>query len=301
MAKINTVKTAKTSFRRRLHRHAKLAFVPHAHNQYRPHAIRRYGIVVILVIVVGVQAVYNGFSTGNILSAQVQISAAGLLEATNQARAEEGEPALKVNAELTKAANLKVANMFTEQYWAHTAPDGTTPWHWFQEADYHYAEAGENLAKNFTTSESTVAAWLASPTHRANLLHKEYVDVGFAVRDGMLNGKATTLVVALYGAPDTATIQGASSQKAEASATNVPISMMARLGLGLQALTPAAISSVVLLLVAANVALLAHLYRRKLPISLRRSWYRHHGLYKAVGFVSVATIVVVVYGGAGQI
>lgn len=299
-AKQTRKKPATVPLKRRVHKRVKLAVVPHKANQFRPHAVRRYGIAIIVAFVLLAQGLYNGVTSGNILGTEAQVTTAGLLAATNSARVEQGEKPLANNAQLAEAAKLKVRNMFDKQYWAHTAPDGTAPWYWFGQVGYAYADAGENLAKNFTTSDSTVSAWLASPTHRANVLKTEYQDVGFAVMSGMLGDKPTTLIVALYGAPDQATVQGAAHTET-VSGIDMSLSIMARIGLGLQALTPAAISSIVVLAVAANIALVAHIYRRKLPLALRRSWYRHHGMYKAVGFVSLAIIIVFAYGGVGQI
>lgn len=299
-AKQTRKKPATVPLKRRVHKRVKLAVVPHKANQFRPRAVGRYGIAIIVAFVLLAQGLYNGFTSGNILGTEAQVTITGLLKATNNARVAQGESPLAINAQLAEAARLKVQNMFVEQYWAHTAPDGTTPWHWFGQAGYAYADAGENLAKNFTTSDSTIAAWLASPTHRANVLKSEYKDVGFAVMSGMLGDKPTTLIVALYGTPDKATVRGAAHSET-VSGVDMSLSIMARIGLGLQALTPAAISSIVVLAIAANIALVAHIYRRKLPLALRRSWYRHHGLYKAVGFVSLAIIIIFAYGGVGQI
>ncbi len=300
MPRKQTKKRVTTTVRAHVKKHVKLAVVPHKANQYRPHAIRRYGIAAILVFVLLAQGVYNSLTNGNILGTQAQITTAGLLAETNSARTEEHEQPLVLNAELSKAARLKVQSMFDQQYWAHVAPDGTTPWHWFNEVDYSYSEAGENLAKNFTTSSGTVAAWLASPSHRANVLKADYKDVGFAIMDGTLDGKPTTLVVALYGTPEQTVAQGVLAST-QASDVNGSLSLMGRVGASLRSLTPVTIASIVLLLVAANIALIAHLYRRKLPLGLRRSWYRHHGLYKAIGFTSLAIVIVVAYGGVGQI
>lgn len=300
MAQTKTIKHRITTIKTRVHKRVRLAVVPHRANQYRPHVVRRYGIVAILVAIIALQGAYNSVAHGNVLGVEAQITPPGLLAATNQARADQGEKPLTVNAELNKAAELKVKNMFDKQYWAHTAPDGTTPWHWFSVAGYNYDSAGENLAKDFTTDNSTVAAWMASPSHRANILNASYQDVGFAVMDSMLDGHPTTLIVALYGAPETAAVQGSTVSR-DASDINEPTSLMARLGVGLQSMTPAAVSSIVVLLVAASVALAAHAYRKKLPAHLRRSWYRHHGIYKAIGFTSVALIIIFAYGSTGQI
>lgn len=299
MPKKQTTKR-RTTVQARVHKHVKLAVVPHRANQYRPHIVRRYGIAIIVALVLLAQGAYSSLTSGNILGTQATITSAGLLQATNKARADQQEEPLTLNSDLNKAARLKVQDMFTQQYWAHVAPDGTTPWHWFHEVDYTYSEAGENLAKNFTSSNGTVAAWLASPSHRANVLKSDYTDVGFAVMDGMLNGEQTVLVVALYGAPEQTIAQGVLAST-QVSKVDESMSLMARVGAMLHSLTPVTVASIVVLLVAANVALIAHLYRRKLPLGLRRSWYRHHGLYKAIGFTSLAIVIVIAYGGVGQI
>lgn len=284
----------------RIRRHLKMAIIPHKANQYRPHAVRRYGIAAVLLLVVLMQGMYNGITTGSVLGAEADITISGLLDGTNNARIADGKSRLLINVKLTKAAEMKAQDMFTKQYWAHTSPDGTTPWHWFGAVGYSYAEAGENLAKNFSASDSVITAWLQSSTHRANLLKATYTDVGFAVMSGEMDGQEATIVVALYGTPAEVAVQGLSTAT-HASTTSEPLSFMARLGVGLQSLTPAAIASVVMLLLAANIALVAHLYRRKLPKSLRKSWYRHHGLYKAIGFTTLAVTIVLMYGSAGQI
>jgi hypothetical protein len=72
--------------------------------------------------------------------------------------------------------------MATKGYFAHTSPEGLTPWHWFDLVKYHYSYAGENLAVYFSDTHSTVVAWLNSPTHRANLLSTKYTQTGLAER-----------------------------------------------------------------------------------------------------------------------
>ena len=290
---------APLSAKAKFHRHVKMAVVPHKGNDHRPHLIRRYGIALVLALVIVSQGVYNSVVSGNVLGIQAELTSKTLLEASNKARIENGVPALAINEALNTAAQLKLDNMFQQQYWAHVAPDGTTPWHWFEQANYRYSEAGENLAKNFSTSGGVVSAWMVSPTHRANVLKDTYKDVGFAVKTGELNGKQTTLVVAMYGTSDKQMVQGAANT--DAPTVGVMLSPMAQFGLTLKEMSPVTIASIVVLLLVANVALVAHLYRKKLPLALRKSWYRHHGAYKAIFLVLVATLMVAVYSGGGQI
>lgn len=123
-----------------------------------------------------------------------------LLSKTNAQREEKGLPRLEFNEMLSQAAAAKARDMFAKNYWAHFAPDGKSPWEFVTSSGYRYAIAGENLAKNFSTSSSVVDAWMASPTHRDNVLKPQYRDIGFAIVNGVLNGEETTLVVQIFGA-----------------------------------------------------------------------------------------------------
>lgn len=275
-----------------------MAVVPHKNNHYRPHLIRGHGLVAVILMVAVLQFGYNVVTTGNVLGDKAGITVAGLLDETNTARANSGEPELILNEKLTQAAYLKAQDMFTRQYWAHDAPDGTQPWKWLGDVGYNYAEAGENLAKGFQSDSAAVTAWLHSSEHRANVLKADYTQVGFATMEGKLQGKPTNIVVALYGTPAETAVAGAQSGFKEASTASM--SPIAQVGYVVQNMTPAAVGSVLLVIFVAFVALGAHAYRKKLPKPMRQSWQRHHGLYKAVGMTSFALIIVALYNG-GQI
>jgi hypothetical protein len=94
---------------------------------------------------------------------------------------------------------MKAAYMFEHNFWAHYAPDGTSPWYFIKNAGYEYEYAGENLAKGFSNSSDVVTAWMNSPTHRENVLSPKYQDIGFAVVEGKLLGEDTVLVVQMFG------------------------------------------------------------------------------------------------------
>lgn len=300
-SKVKAKQTKKklTRLKKSLHRHIKLTFVPHSANEYRPHLIRRHGLIAMLVLVIGLQVGYNFSTTGTVLGDTTGVSANDLLVRTNSEREKSGVGKLTVDPKLSQAAELKAQDMLKQQYWAHTAPNGATPWQWFEKAGYEYNYAGENLAKNFQSANAVVSAWLSSEEHRANVLGSQYSDVGFAVAKGTLAGKPTTLVVALYGSPaKPGTLLGV--QQASATPVDQPVGIVTRVGMAVQSMTPIMLGSFVLLLIAAFVAFTAHMYRNKLPKSLRNSWYRHHGLIKISGMVGICIIAVVLYSG-GQI
>lgn len=134
-----------------------------------------------------------------ILGYASNISVSDLLKYTNNKRATAGKDKLVINPKLSQAAQRKAEHMFKNDYWAHVAPDGTDPWSFIIGADYDYLYAGENLAKNFSTSKDVVDAWYKSSSHRENLLSEKYTEVGFASVNGVLDGYETTLVVQMFG------------------------------------------------------------------------------------------------------
>lgn len=104
----------------------------------------------------------------------------------NNERAIAGLPPLTRNPKLDEAAREKLQDMLDKDYFAHDTPDGHATWIWFVKAGYTYTVAGENLARNFDTASATVAGWMASPTHKANILKEKYTETGVAVSGSMV-------------------------------------------------------------------------------------------------------------------
>jgi uncharacterized protein YkwD len=300
---VKTTQKRKKTLQSKVRTHLKHALVPHKGNHYRPHLVRLHGITAVLVLAVLMQLAYGFFSSGHmqVLGRVSSISASDLLTDTNVARAQSSLPNLKINDKLDNAAFAKAQDMFANNYWAHTSPTGVTPWKWLGDAGYNYDVAGENLAKNYPTAQATVDAWMASPTHRANILNTKYQDIGFAVVDGTLDGRPTTLVVAYYGAPATAAVEGAKDAK-PAVVYAAPVQQgvgnpLTYFGTALQSLTPATLGTLAMLTLVGAVAVAAHHYRNKLPVAWRRSWKLHHGMYTLVGTVGLALVIVFATGG----
>jgi len=306
VAKPSRTRAQKMPIQTRVKRHAKKVLVPHQENQYRPHLIRAHGIIAVLIVALVAQVAYSFASTGhlNVLGRVSDIQTAELLIDTNDERAEEGLSSLQLNDKLSQAAFLKAKNMFAEQYWAHVSPSGVQPWKWFGDVDYNYSFAGENLAKNYPTANATVAAWMHSPTHRANIMNKEYTDIGFAVMDGELNGENTTLVVALYGAPATAAaVKSATNATAAgtfSAAATEGTSPLSYFGSAMSSLSPVTISVLGLLALVAVVGVTAHHYRANLPKAWKKSWRIHHGMFTFVGMIVLGVLIIIATGG-GQI
>lgn len=129
------------------------------------------------------------------------VVSAVLIDLTNADRASAGAQALVVNDRLTAAAQAKANDMAARGYFSHKDPDGREPWTWLKEAGYDYRYAGENLAIQFSDSIEVERAWLASPSHRANLLNDQFSEIGIATAYGAYQGQPTTFVVQMFAEP----------------------------------------------------------------------------------------------------
>ena len=105
-----------------------------------------------------------------------------VVDQTNTDRISEKKPPLQINPLLAKAAQLKAEDMAKRSYFSHEGPSGETPWTWFDKVGYKYVYAGENLALDFYDSSEVNRAWLNSPKHRANILAKNFTDIGVGER-----------------------------------------------------------------------------------------------------------------------
>ena len=139
-----------------------------------------------------------------VLGVSSDVSTQELMILTNEKRQDNGLGALTIDDRLSQAAAGKASDMFNKDYWAHNAPDGTTPWSFIKGAGYNYIYAGENLARGFKSAQDVVNAWMASPEHRQNMLSSSYQNVGFAVATGKLTGEDTILVVEMLGSTNLA-------------------------------------------------------------------------------------------------
>jgi len=122
-----------------------------------------------------------------------------VIDLVNAERAAQNLPDLALNGALAKAAENKVEDMIKNNYFAHTSPAGLTPWHWLEKNNYDYKYAGENLAMNFVNAESQDKAWMESQTHRDNILNQHYQEIGVAVAQGIIGGRATMVTVQEFG------------------------------------------------------------------------------------------------------
>jgi uncharacterized protein YkwD len=124
-----------------------------------------------------------------------------VIDLTNGEREDNNAVELVRNTVLDTAAAAKAQHMADNEYFAHFAPDGTTPWEFFQDEGYVYAHAGENLAIHFTDSSEVVEAWMLSPAHRKNIVDPKFREIGVGTARGSFEGYDTVYVVQLFGTP----------------------------------------------------------------------------------------------------
>lgn len=176
-------------------------FTPHLTNNFRAKLLHNSG----LLAVIGILFAGNLFlrllddPRLHILGFTSSVTIDEVVRATNQERLSAGLKPLAYNEQLADAARRKAANMFEENYWAHNSPSGKSPWTWIKAAGYNYTFAGENLAKDFGDTSRMISAWMASPTHRDNIVSTKYQEIGVAVVPGTILGNETVLVVQLFG------------------------------------------------------------------------------------------------------
>lgn len=88
---------------------------------------------------------------------------------------------LSYDAPLTQIAIIKAQDMVNRNYFEHVSPYYGAPWDLATLFDYSYTSFGENIARNIPSPVVAVKAWMASPSHRDNILKAHYTNTGVAV------------------------------------------------------------------------------------------------------------------------
>ncbi len=201
MARRRTKKTTWQRFWGHLNTSAKDHFIPHAGNNHVPHVLHHrallgYSVLLILLKTLAV-GVGISFPAASLFSSAITPN--NIISLTNETRQSLDLPTLVVDNKLMAAAQAKAEDMMANGYFAHTSPSGVTPWYWFGAYGYDYRSAGENLAANFSQAEDVNAGWMASPSHRENIVSDRYAEIGVGVVQGEYENYETTFVVQMFG------------------------------------------------------------------------------------------------------
>lgn len=199
-------------------------FIPHEGNDNRPHLLRAHTVAFVVMIALVAESAFVFGAKYVIPQSKLfgVIEVNALIDGTNQNRVTNGLPDLQVSPLLQAAAQAKANDEASKGYFAHTSPQGLTPWYWFQQVGYNFDYAGENLAVNFSDSRDVTTAWMNSPEHRANILNTNFTQIGIAAAQGIYNGQPTTFVVEEFGTPAPAAAPVAFVNTAAAAATPAP-------------------------------------------------------------------------------
>lgn len=107
-------------------------------------------------------------------AAELRAIATEALDLVNAQRAAAGLSALSWSDDLENCAQIRAIESVTS--FSHTRPNGSD---WYTvNIDIMW---GENLAKGYKTAASLVDAWMASPTHAANILNGSFTSCSIAV------------------------------------------------------------------------------------------------------------------------
>lgn len=133
-----------------------------------------------------------------------------VLVAVNRFRAGKGLPALRHSAALDRSARQHSVEMGRDGYFAHSSADGTVFWrrirHYYGAKNYSYWSVGENLVweSPSLTAAAALKLWIASPPHLANLLSKEWRQIGVSAvsvdqAPGVFGGRHVVIITTDFG------------------------------------------------------------------------------------------------------
>jgi len=184
----------------KMQKKVKRAFFPYSDNDFQPQILKPRSLFCLSVVLLLIKFLIFSWLVYFPTTAQFAIvTSSNLINLTNQERISLGLNTLKISDKLVRAAEEKARDMLNKNYFAHTSPEGTTPWHWLEKNGYNYIAAGENLAKNFNDSKFLHKAWMNSPSHKENIINNKYQEIGIAVIEGMVDGKKIVIAVQYFG------------------------------------------------------------------------------------------------------
>lgn len=135
------------------------------------------------------QSTKENSGSDNIADGREEISkdtseqALAILRLVNQEREKQGLKALVLSHTLNGIANEKAFDMKEKNYFSHNSPTYGSPFEMLQRFGVKYSSAGENIAKGQSTADQVMDDWMHSSGHRANILNKDYTELGVGFKD----------------------------------------------------------------------------------------------------------------------
>lgn len=134
-------------------------------------------------------------TTETTTSAQTGSYAQQVLNLVNAERAKYSLSPLTLNSSVSKVAQAKAEDMKANSYFSHTSPTYGSPFDMLKQFGISYSTAGENIAKGQKTPMAVVNAWMNSEGHRANILNRNFTQLGV----GYVGGSTTYWVQMFIG------------------------------------------------------------------------------------------------------
>ncbi len=99
-----------------------------------------------------------------------------VVQLVNKEREKAGLSTLTMDADITAAANVRAKEIV--QKFSHTRPDGSNFGTVLKEQGVSFKGSGENIAWGQKSPEQVMNAWMNSDGHRANILNKNFKNIG---------------------------------------------------------------------------------------------------------------------------
>jgi uncharacterized protein YkwD len=155
-------------------------------------------------------AALAGFAQTGVASGRTGALQSALVREINAVRADHGLRPLSTSDELAASASQHTREMGSDGYFHHESRDASPFWkriqHWYVSSGWSFWSVGENLfwSRRGLTAPIAISAWMASPTHRANLLSRTWREVGisalrFDAAPGTFGGRPVSIVTADFG------------------------------------------------------------------------------------------------------
>lgn len=117
-----------------------------------------------------------------------------LLAMINLERTKNNLPEFKIDEAIQNVAKTKAQDLVKNNYFSHISPTYGTPFEMLRDFNITYKTASENIAGN-SNIKSAFDAWMASDSHKNNILSNEYNYTGLAVENSIAYGK---IIVELF-------------------------------------------------------------------------------------------------------
>lgn len=116
----------------------------------------------------------------------------GIIVLINKERAKKGLKKLTLEKDMKKYTTFRSEEMAENNYFGHASPVYGRWVNLLYTSEYDFDYAGENLAAGFVTADDFVKAWMASPTHRKNILNPYYTKTTISIIDGKAGNQYQT-------------------------------------------------------------------------------------------------------------